>query len=67
MTATLDWPLPPLRCAAPEPPALCPAVHRWDVWTWGGLWCGHGDGIGAVIDWRGSRPRCPRSTGRCAS
>jgi len=63
-----SWPLAPVRCAAPEPVALCPSqrprpLPRYD----GGPWCGYprGHGFTAYIEWRDAQPTCAPARGRC--
>lgn len=62
------WPLAPVRCAAPEPVALCPVVHTGRPWVlFGGLRCDHARGFALIryIDWRDAQPTCAPSRGRC--
>lgn len=65
MTAP-TWPLAPVRCAAPEPVALCPSLHRWDMWECAGLWCVYGAGFALLrhLDGRDTTT-CAPARGRC--
>lgn len=65
MTAP-SWPLAPVRCAAPEPVALCPSLHAMDIWAGEqGLWCSYGDGFALLryLAWRDAQPTCDPAKG----
>lgn len=66
MTAP-SWPLAPVRCAAPEPVALCPVVHRRLDGAHTYLWCGrpHGRALVAYFEWRDAQSTRAPARGRC--
>ena len=63
-----SWPLAPVRCAAPEPVAVCPVVHTGRPWVlFDGLWCDHARGFALIryIEWRDAQPTCAPARERC--
>jgi len=67
MASDAAWPLAPVRCDAPEPVALCPVVHRWDMWECAGLWCVYDSSLSVMryVQCRDDQPTCAPARGRC--